>query len=259
MRREEINPDVLCRLYLNAVLPCLEDLTEQDETARAMLGRTNATVGLKVLGGPSATVTLNQGHATWRDGLQGFPSVLLVFFGRVHFNAFFSGKKWALPILAWGGWRIAVLIRFSKLAAVLEKTLNGETEVLSSPEGQRRHARLSLIAAGLGLASLSAGDALAVSVLGGLPKGLAQFVILGEPKGSVWFDHGQNVAAWGDPPRTPSVRIVFKDIRVAYLAIRDEADTMAMTGSGDIRVEGLIPLADGLNVVMERLRSYLQP
>jgi len=41
--------------------------------------------------------------------------------------------------------------------------------------------------------------------------------------------------------------------------MRDEIDTLAAVGGGRIRVEGLIPLADGLNFVMERLRIYLKP
>jgi hypothetical protein len=34
---------------------------------------------------------------------------------------------------------------------------------------------------------------------------------------------------------------------------------MAAIGSGKMTIDGLIPLADGLNAVMERLRLYLQP
>jgi hypothetical protein len=46
---------------------------------------------------------------------------------------------------------------------------------------------------------------------------------------------------------------------IAYAAMRDEIDSMAAVGNGQIKVDGLIPLADGLNFVMERLRVYLQP
>jgi hypothetical protein len=46
---------------------------------------------------------------------------------------------------------------------------------------------------------------------------------------------------------------------VAYAAMRDEIDSMAAVGAGEIRIDGLIPLADGLNFVMERMRVYLQP
>jgi hypothetical protein len=41
--------------------------------------------------------------------------------------------------------------------------------------------------------------------------------------------------------------------------MRDEIDSMAAVGTGEITIDGLIPLADGLNFVMERMRVYLQP
>ena len=94
-----------------------------------------------------------------------------------------------------------------------------------------------------------------------LPAGLAAFSIGGEPKATVWFEHGLKDCAsgWSEPPRRPDVAIRFRDLDVAYAAMRDDIDSMAAVGSGAIQVEGLIPLADGLNYVMERLRIYLQP
>jgi hypothetical protein len=139
--------------------------------------------------------------------------------------------------------------------------LDGHAEVLASSEGRRLHTRLSLIAAGLGLAPLAAGDAEAMRALRNLPAGLAAFRIEGEANSTVWFDcaAGQRVSGWSDPPRRPDVSIVFGNLDLAYAAMRDEADTMAAIGIGTLRIEGLIPLADGLNVIMERLRVYLQP
>jgi hypothetical protein len=86
-------------------------------------------------------------------------------------------------------------------------------------------------------------------------------MIQGEPRAIVWFDHGSadHAAGWSEPPRRPDVRIVFGDMDVAYAAMRDEIDSMAAVGTGQIKIDGLIPLADGLNFVMERLRVYLQP
>jgi hypothetical protein len=123
------------------------------------------------------------------------------------------------------------------------------------------YARLSLIAAGLGLAPLAAGDADAKHTLRTLPPGLAAFSIEGEMNSTVWFDFGahQSASGWSDPPRRPDVSIVFGSLDLAYAAMRDEADTMAAIGAGEMTIDGLIPLADGLNVVMERLRIYLQP
>jgi len=261
MRAETRSSAVLSRLYLNAVLPCLTDLADQDPAARDLIGQLNARIALRILGGPAATLSLRRGHIDWQSGAPGWPSVLLLFFGERHLNAFFAGKKWAVPLPIWGGWRIGLLKRFSQLAAKLEAILNGHASVLASAGGRRLHARLSLIAAGLGLKALAQGDAIAMSTLRSLPPGLASFSIEAEPHATVWFDHGSknSAAGWSDPPRRADVRIVFGNLKVAYAALRDEIDTMAAVGTGEIRIDGLIPLADGLNFVMERLRVYLQP
>ena len=116
--------------------------------------------------------------------------------------------------------------------------------MLDSVAGRRLHARLSLITAGLALHALAEGDAAARIILRSLPPGLASFTIAGEPRCTVWFDHGSadNRVGWSDPPRRPDVCIVFADVATAYGALREEIDTLAAVGSGQIRVEGLVPL-----------------
>jgi hypothetical protein len=255
------NPAVLSRLYLDAVLPCLADLADQDASARAIMGNARASIALRILGGPKALVSFDRGRIAWNNAWTSWPSVTLLFFSRSHLNAFFAGAAWAVPLPIWGGWRLGLLARFAKLAARLEAVLNGHAEVLASADGRRFFTRLSLIAAGLGLAPLAAGDGQAIDTLRALPPGLAAFRIEGEPNSTVWFDHAANAPAsgWSDPPRRPDVCIVFGSLSLAYAAMRDEADTMAAIGAGEMTIDGLIPLADGLNVLMERLRIYLQP
>ncbi len=257
MSRAAPNAAVLSRLYLEAVLPCLADLSAEDAATRAILEDAHGSVALRVLGGPGAVVTFHQGRIAWNRSSPSWPSVTLLFFAPWHLNAFFGGAAWAVPLPIWGGWRVGLLARFSKVAQRLEAVLNGHAEVLAQPQGRRLYARLSLIAAGLGLAPLAAGDAEAGTMLETLPHGLAAFSIEGEPNSTVWFDSaaGHCVSGWSDPPRRPDVCIVFGSVSLAYAAMRDEADTMASIGTGEMRVEGLVPLADGLNVVMERLRN----
>ncbi|MGO9935083.1 MAG: hypothetical protein ACLPV8_25170 [Steroidobacteraceae bacterium] len=252
---------MLSHLYLSAVLPCLADLAEQDPAARALVAKSDASISLAVLGGPGATVYLRHGRILWQNGSAAKASLLLLFCGERHLNAFFSGKKWAVPLPVWGGWRIGLLGRFAKLAAILEAVLNGDEATLRSAAGRRLHTRLSLIAAGLGLGALARGDPESQQALRSVPPGLAAFTIDGEARATVWFEHGSAdcAAGWSDPPRRPDVTIAFANIDVAYRAMRDELDTMAAIGSGDLCIDGLIPLADGLNVVMERMRIYLQP
>lgn len=255
------NPTLLSQLYLTAVLPCLAQLTELDPLARSIMGEANASIVFRVMGGAAVTVQLQQGRATHRLGSVSNPSVILLFLSDAHLNAFFSGAKWALPILIWGAWHARLLLRFSRLAERLKAVLDGDEAVIATPEGRRLHARLSLMAAGLGLLPLSRGDEVARNALRSLPFGLASFAIGGEQAATIWFENAPDgcTAGWSEPPRRPEVCITFRDAGIAFAAMRDQIDTLAAVGCGQIIVDGLVPLADELSFIMQRLRPYLQP
>ena len=77
MSRGAPNPQVLSRLYLEAVLPCLADLSREDPAARAILGEARGSIALRVLGGPGAVVSLGQGRIAWagRPALEAGPQL----------------------------------------------------------------------------------------------------------------------------------------------------------------------------------------
>ncbi|MFI4890478.1 MAG: hypothetical protein ACHQIL_08095 [Steroidobacterales bacterium] len=253
------NPAVLSRLYLHAVLPCLTALVDHDRVARDIVGAERAAIVFRIWGGPAVTVRLSRGAITHERRAAPDPTVVLLFFGDRHLNAFFAGNTWAVPLPIWGGWRLKLLARFTRLTDRLGAVLNGHAEVLATPEGRALHARLSLIMAGLSLSPLAMGDEPARQALSHAPVGLASFTIEGTENATVWFDHGSSNcdAGWGPPPRRPDVAISFADSATAYGALREEIDTLAAVGTGQIKITGLIPLADGVNLVMERLSVYL--
>lgn len=251
---------MLCRLYLYAVMPCLGALADNDPAAREILADLRAAIAFRVQGGPAITVRIAAGSVAVERGTARDAAVVLHFFGDRHLNASLAGKGWALPLLAWGGWRIPLLLRFTRLTDRLKAVMDGHADVLATPEGRALHARLTLIAAGLGLGPLASGDREAQAALAPAPPGLAVFTIRGAQHATVWFDHGSPGcdAGWGPPPREPDVEVAFNDSGIAYAALRGEIDTYAAIGAGTIRVRGLIPLADGVNMAMERLADYLQ-
>lgn len=61
----------------------------------------------------------------------------------------------------------------------------------------------------------------------------------------------------GDPPVAPDVRIEFRDPEVALAAVDGMIDSLAATVTGDISVRGMIPLADALAQVLERVSACL--
>ena len=255
------NPAVLSRLYLEAVLPCLSELVAEDPTARDMIAKLTASIVFKILGRRALRIHLQHGRIACSSGGARLPSVVLLFLSDSHLNAFFSGNKWAVPVLIWGGWQVRLLSRFTRLAERLEAVLEGDEVILQSAPGRRLHARLSLMAAGLGLPALAWGDEAAREAFRSLPYGLASFTIRGEQHATVWFERQSTgcAAGWSEPPRRPEVCIAFSDCETAFAAMRDQMDTMAAAGRGQIIVDGLVPLADGLNFVMQRMRPYLQP
>ncbi len=255
-----LNAQGHARLYLHAVLPCFVDLLAQDPEARQVAATWEARIVLRIAGGPAATLTFSKGTVAHAPEALPRADVTLLFLTAGHLNAFFAGNAVAVPLPIWGAWHIGLLAGFSKIADRMEAVLEGEDRVLETPEGRRLHARLTLIAAGLGLRPLAEYDAMAQAVLKSIPEGLAEFSIGGEENATVWFDNrfGMWNAGWGQPPRKPDVQVKFADIGVAYTTLRDEADTYAEVGLCRITVDGLVPLADGINLAMERLRDYLE-
>jgi hypothetical protein len=252
---------VLSQLYLKAVLPCLTELVQHDSEARAAIGDADASIVFRILGGTAVTVLLRHGQIAFQVGALPRASVVLMFLSDSHLNAFFSGERWALPILVWGAWHFRVLAAFARLADRLKAVLDGHESVIGSAQGRSLHARLSLMAAGLGLLPLSQGDEVTRSALRTLPFGLASFAIAGEPSATAWFEYAVDgcAAGWGEPPRRPEVCITFCNVSIAFAAMRDRIDTLAAVGRGQITVDGLVPLADELSFIMQRLRIYLQP
>jgi hypothetical protein len=258
-RKKSVDPRALSRLYLHAVLPCLADMAAQDKETQKAVADWDLAFGFRVVGGPGATLRFAKGkveHLPHRD----VPAAIeLLFVNDGHLNAFFSGKNWALPIVIRGIWRVGKLIGFSALADRMQKILLGDPAFLADAAARRLYTRLTLITAGLGLRPLAQFDPVAGELLRSAPLGLAEFVIGGEENASVWFENGSYAAGWGVPPRHPEVILRFADTEIAYLALRDEIDTLVYVGDGRIEVDGLVPLADTLNAVMERLRLYLEP
>jgi hypothetical protein len=73
------------------------------------------------------------------------------------------------------------------------------------------------------------------------------------------FSGGALVGGHGEPPVPADVTVSFPRFRTALAALRDELDTMAAIGTGEMVVTGCLPLAERLNVVLERMSDYFPP
>jgi hypothetical protein len=56
-----------------------------------------------------------------------------------------------------------------------------------------------------------------------------------------------------------AVVLAFPRWRTALAALRGELDEMAALGTGDLVITGSLPLADHLNIVLQRMADYFPP
>ncbi len=124
----------------------------------------------------------------------------------------------------------------------------------------RAHVGLGFGTALRGAVILAAHDPVGHAVGAHPPDGLARFQI---PEvgfdGWLRFAGGSLEGGHGEPPAPADVTVCFPHFRTALLALRDELDTMAAIGTGEMLVTGSLPLAERLNVVLERMSDYFPP
>ena len=252
------NEMLLCRLHLHAVLPALEALSRLVPQARDAIAGANFALGLRVADGPSAMVTAADGVLRVEPALASRGGAVLYFFRPRHLNAIFL-QRVAMPPLPVRGWlRFAKLRPFLRLAKVLDATLQPAEPALADDEFRRRHLLLSFQVALRAVPIVAREDPLAIRALKSTPPGLLAIRIPNlEFVAWVEWRNGVLRSELGEPPSAADAIVTVRDEETARLLVAGQLDPQAAVGLGRVRVDGLIPLADGLDVLLHRVESYL--
>jgi hypothetical protein len=236
---------IAAHLCLEAVLPAFEELTLVSDSARRLIARWKCTVEFSLRADGGATISFNDGAISVASELNPASALALFFVSPRHFVNQFSKQGFGIPIPKRGFFRLTSLLRFQRLGKIFEKEVE-------------RQPRLLLSVAVAAIRSLSDHDDEVRQILQNAPAGMAE---LGVPSSDLfgwveWKDECVS-SGRGRAPRPPDVVIQFRNEEIALAALRGELDELAATGSGDLRVRGLIPLAEILGVVAERVNRYL--
>ena len=249
---------LLSRLHLHAVLPALEALSRIVPQAHAAVAGANFALGLRVSGGPSAMITATGGVVRVEPSVSPRGGAVLQFFRPSHLNAIFLQRA-TLPPLPVRGWlQLRKLRPFLKLARVLDATLQPHEGALADAEFRRHHLQLSFQVALRAVPIVAREDPLALRALASTPPGL--LVIRIPDVGFVaWVDwDGQIVRSdFGEASRAADATVTVRDEETARLLVIGRLDPQAALGLGCVRVDGLIPLADGLDILLHRVDAYL--
>ena len=253
-------PDhIISRLFLRAVLPTLAAFVERDETARRTIEGWRFAVRFSTASGVGTTLTVRNGAVAVDEPPPGFTLRLFFLGDRDLVRAF---RREGLPrVLPWGG-----LHHLARLPAFLD-LLGRMEEALGAPAGEsaggaRRELRVELLLGTLipaAVAELGACDRECRRLLAPFGDFAVQLSVSGVIGG--WIARRGERLVWGrgQPPSPPDVRIGFRDSGVAQAAIDGLIDQLAAIVTGEMSVQGMIPLAEAFTRIMERVSACLDP
>jgi len=252
MNHEAASPELLSRLYLHAVVPALADLVEHDDAAREVVGSEPWRVRLRNQRGDSVIVDFD-GARLAVDPTKRASALTLLFLSDRHLISTFQGQAFPPPLPLWGQWhllKIGAFIRLSKRLA----------EVMDEPS-ENSVCRTRLLFGGLlsrALVELADYQDSARQELRQFEPFMTEFRV-GAHYAS-WFGciNGKFTGGAGRAAQQPDTTIRFRDVSIASAAAEGSLDELAAIGAGEIEVMGRIPLANTLDVLLDRIGSYLK-
>ena len=251
---------IKARLYLNAVLPAFEDLLDFSEDARAHMHGRKFKLGFQTSSGLKSTLIFENGTCQFTKTKQRQRQIVLHFVSEEQLNREFEDEGFRLPIPIKGATRVGDLKAFKAVSTELEKCLRPSQEKLDEVEFHAFHVGLQLGIALRAAIELATHEPLSKNIMGQCPSGLAFFSV-GKDGYGAWllWESGRLTSGKGTPERKPDVTVEFQDAETALRAVGNRIDVMAAVGLGEIKVSGLVPLADSLGYIFERIPLYIQP
>ncbi len=248
-----------CRLFLFAVLPAMDDLLKASEEARALLGDESFSVAFKTRSGlrgayflEGETCRFDWGNAAEKADVE------LFFHSDAQANSTFEGRKAIPPMPTRGISKIGRVKQFQDIAAVLEDFLQPNGDALRDTDFREAFVKTYFGIMLRSLCQLCEHERVSREIFRSGPHGLAQFQ-LGRDGVPTWLNLVPRRLDWGrgEPPRTADVTVCFNDPAVALHALHDEMDAQAELGLGTLEINGFPPLAEQVNLLMERIELYL--
>lgn len=257
---------IRCRLYLYCVLAAIPKMLRKVPSARAIVGDESFSLQFATRSGLKATLRFNEGEAVFEADANTKADISLFFLSDRQVNKLFSQKGVSVPLPVRGWGQMHKLKVFKEVADTLQFYLKPTAQLLKNPHALDAHVNLLLGLVVRALGQLARHEPESIQLLKKSPQGLATFRVntgndtdeleIGE---SAWisYRHAGIECGFGTPPQKPDVCVSFRDPELALKALNDQIDVNAEVGMGTIRVQGLIPLADNLGYLMQRVPHYL--
>lgn len=250
--------DKLIRAHLNlsAVLQNIEDLLGLDPEAASWAAEWNLSLQFAVQGGPAAHLIFRDGGCTHGMGTIPNPTISLFFVSPAHLNALFDGKAFPIPLK--GFTRLGFLQNeFTRLTDRLQYFLKPDPQRLADPEYLRINTHLTLNTAIYAVKVLAGFEAVSKNIAAHTPHGALQVEVL--PDGPfVHLVYGEHdISVFKGQCEAPAAKMSFRDIHIANALLTDQLDAFLAVAQGDVVLQGMLPIIDNTNLILDRVAAYL--
>jgi hypothetical protein len=243
--------------YVNlfAVLGTLENLCDLVPEAKDILkGKGPISIGFEVKGGPSATLTFDDGKCRITEGC-GSCTIKLPFSSCEKFNGLIDGT--VTPIPSKGFTKISFLTKtFVPLTELMTKYLKPSKEDLADERFREINTRLTLYTAAAAIAQIGNVDKSGRFSAGLMPDGDIAIDIR-DVMGVTVKVKDHRLATVKQPCDKPRASMIFSDLDVAGKLLNGEVSSMACICNGSVEMHGMLNMIDNLNRILDRVGQYL--
>jgi hypothetical protein len=245
-------------IYLNAVLPQMEEIVAFDSEAQQIVKGWNCSLQMHVSGGPGVCLTFKNGKCEAKLGTVPLPSIAMWFPSPAAVNKMFEKKGFVLPVIWKGIWHLGILGKFNKLTQILEKYLKPTEEMLKDRKIFEFHVRTQLMVAAYGLKAVGEHDTHVTGIVKKTVNGIMEIKVM--PDGPVVhiIKEGTQITPVKGPADNPMVSMQLSGYEQTYEMLNGRVDFMEALGLCRIGLHGHLGMAENMAVVLERIDKYIE-
>ena len=250
------NTDETTMAYINlyGVLGALEELCQLDARAKGLIEKANVGIGIRVKGGPDATLRFQDGKCKLEKGTKEC-NILLPFTSPKMMNGLMDGTTTPIPMKGILKTRF-LLNEFKSLTGILSGYLQPTDEDLQKGDFFVASTVLTFYVIAVAISEIGNHDKIGKESAKYIDDGIICMSIKGGPSVGICVKH-HRLHTVKHTPKNPQAYMEFENFQTARALFEGKKNAMECIGKGEVRVGGMLPMVDNMNRILDRVGLYL--
>ncbi len=247
-------------IFLNGVLPLMENLVDYDQEAADAIAGKNLVLQFDVKHGPAAYLEMKDSAIRHGVGIHPHPDLWLTFPTAERFNRLMAGDK-ITPGIRKGFTRLNFLTeRFPRLGKRLNYYLQGDGQQAEGPEARQFLVKLGIRIMLGGMVAVANDDPSLAQIAEATPVGTLMVNVLPDGPTGTFTKSADNFfsTTFDQPVEHPNAVMELASLDAAKQLIDGDLSAVVAIGTGDVRVRGFIPLIEKVNIFLGRFSSLMK-